>query len=971
MRKPTRNILQGQTRSYQLVILCLFLSAYSIEPTLFAQRPLYTISATLDTVKHELTGMIEIQYTNHADVSLDKLGIHLWPNAYHSRQSALAHQMADQGDLSLMKARLQDMGGIVVTGFNTDKARIPLVLDSLNKDMGWLILDQPLAPGETVTVSTYFTLTIPVSFSRMGRTGSSYQLTQWYPHLAVLDSLGWHRMPYLDQGEFFNDFADYKVHLQVPSGYMVAATGILDSISNASNQKDWYFTATNVIDFAWFASSTFRKETTTVEVGEHKKVELNIYHDTPGEELWTRAQAWATRALQFYSDWLGPYPYPQMSVVYAPFSQGGYMEYPMVAQISYTSDSILLDQAIAHEIGHSWLYGILANDERTHPWMDEGLNSFLEWQYTKMYHTGYTDAFLPSIFSANGSMSDQDMLMHAVRFEHRLQPPAAPPEKQASEQYLFSAYVLPPQGLEMMQSMEGPDKMKEMFRTYFRDHQFTHVAPADMQSSFEASCDCDLNWFFKEWIHRAHEVDYRISRFDENEKEITLVNKGEAKVPLKLNTYKQGKPLLEHWINGFAGEKTIHLDDRADEVRLYEGMMGFNQKWSSNIKPQNIWPRWTLLPRKESYTRPTIAVTPVFGVNLADGFMPGVAFTSGLFPQQHFKFLLAPMFGLGSNQWRGHATFRYIGDMPAGKFDKYLLSLGLDDFGYNIDTHYLFRDHYFKWSPTAAVRFAPDADHLHRTAWIKYRYVHIDQYYGRGVDYDSYVYDDEHRSYGIQELLFQVRTNDVLRPYEAMANVQAGKGFVRLNVQYKQHFAGRTASRGVWVHGYAGWLPVYNNPDASAGFTLNGTASHGYFSRDYMFDEWLGGRNAVDGLFAHQIFQKDADLKTLSTIGNGDEWMLGGGVSAALPFRFIHAYMDAALFPSSVTEKVTGSYSGGVALVLWKDVFEVYVPILESKDIRESLTYTVQDIWYKRISFRANVKLVNPLNIEDRVQLGY
>lgn len=99
--------------------------------------------------------------------------------------------------------------------------------------------------------------------------------------------------------------------------------------------------------------------------------------------------------------------------------------------------------------------------------------------------------------------------------------------------------------------------------------------------------------------------------------------------------------------------------------------------------------------------------------------------------------------------------------------------------------------------------------------------------------------------------------------------------------------------------------------------------------------------------------------------------MLGAGFSAALPFRFIHVYMDAALYPSSVTEKTQFSYSGGAALVLWKDVFEVYIPFVESKDIRESLTYEVRDMWFQRISFRANIKLANPLNIIDRIQLGY
>lgn len=937
----------------------------------YAQLPQYSITATLDTAKHTVTGNMEIRYTNNSKVTLEKIGIHLWANAYQDKNTALVQQMLRQGNFSLYKAREENRGGFSGLGFVSGSGQLPLVLDSLHSDIAWLILAEPLEPGQTIQLVTPFTLQIPLSYSRLGRTGDAYQLTQWYPHIGVLDSLGWHMMPYLDQGEFYNDFADYNVKIKAPPGYTLAATGSITSATQVDGWKEWTIEAHRVIDFAWFASPTFHLQSFPVDVGQDHEVTLKIYRDSPDNGLWDRATAYAARALQFYSDWLGPYPYPEMSVVSAPFSSGGYMEYPTVAQISYTEDSISLDLAIAHEIGHTWLYAILASDERTYPWMDEGLNSFMEWQYAAKYHPGYEEPVFPAFFSAKGSMRELDALEHSLRFQQTLEPPAAAPEDQSGDQYLFSAYVLPPQGLEMMQAIVGTEKMKAMFRTYFTEHQFTHVTPDDLQASFESSCQCDLNWFFDQWIHHAHEVDYRLEKFDAGEKEITLVNKSHLLVPLRITTYKDGKMLLDHWLPGFKGTKIIHLDDRPDEIRLYEGFAGINRTISAAITPHEVLPRFTFFPRIESYSKPSIGVTPVIGGNVADGFMPGLALTTGLLPQSRFKAIVTPMYGTASGKLRGFATLRYTGNLSGGTFDKYILSLDLDDFGYNLDTHYVFRDHYFKWSPSIAVRLTPAEAHSQLTSWLKYRYVHIDQYYGRGVDFDAKIYTDEHREYGVHELAWQIRSTYPLRPFDAVANLQAGQGFLRLNVNYHQHFSGKDIHHGLWVHGYGGWLPVYKAPDANVGFTFNGITSNGYYSRDYMYDEWLGGRNAAEGLFAHQVFEKDADLKTLSTIGNGDAWMLGAGFSAALPFRFIHAYMDAALYPSSVTEKTQFSYSGGAALVLWKDVFEVYIPFVESKDIRESLTYEVRDMWFERISFRANIKLANPLNIIDRIQLGY
>jgi hypothetical protein len=99
--------------------------------------------------------------------------------------------------------------------------------------------------------------------------------------------------------------------------------------------------------------------------------------------------------------------------------------------------------------------------------------------------------------------------------------------------------------------------------------------------------------------------------------------------------------------------------------------------------------------------------------------------------------------------------------------------------------------------------------------------------------------------------------------------------------------------------------------------------------------------------------------------------MLGGGMSVALPLRYFHLYMDAAFYPDGITGKTILSYSGGLSIVLWKDVFEIYIPILESQDILKSLAYDVRDVWYERISFQANFKLANPLNLVDHLQLGY
>ncbi len=932
------------------------------------QRPLYQLSASLDTSDHTLTGDVRIRYTNTANVPLDRIAIHLWPNAFKSRNTALVNQMLHLGNLSLYRAKENETGGINHLNFASPEQKITFE-STKDPDVAWLILSQPLQPGAFITITTAYSQKIPLSFSRPGRTGMSYQITQWYPHIAVYDEEGWHPMPYLDSGEFYNDFADYEVTIVAPAGYVIAGTGTGTSNKTGGPYTEWKFNATNVIDFAWFASPEFKHEQKVIQIGDNPPVELNIYIDPYLSANWDSAMTYAERAMRFYSDWVGPYPYPQMSVVYAPFSSAGYMEYPMVAQIAYTDAPEYLDRVIAHEIGHTWIYGILSTNERTDPWMDEGFNSYLESQYMKSVYGEDRETPLPGIFRARSSMNDNDAVLHFVRSQRLLQPPATPPDLQLGDQYLLSAYVLGPKGLELMRLQVGDEMMKRMYRRYFQDHKLTLVSPKDIRTSFEAECTCDLAWFFEEWIHHSHDIDYRIEKFDRNENSVSLLNKSEHANALTVSGYKDHKHVETKWLKGFSDKEVVTFDADVDEVRLYDHLSP-NKFWQRDVRPKGV-PAIHIFPKIGSNTKRSVSVTPIFGYNITDGIMPGAVIMTDILPQPNFKLLLMPFYGIESEEFRLHGDLRYSTDVDIISFDKLLISLSATKFGYNVDTHYLFRDDYQRVSPSIAFRFREPDMYSHNTKWLKYRYVHIDQDYGVGDNFFEYEFHREQRDYGIHELSLQLRSDFVLRPYYANAAIQAGEGFVRLNLNYQQHFRGKDKMRGIWVRGFAGWLPVLERPKANVLFFFNGISSNGYSSKDYMYDEWLIGRNAVDGNFIRQVFIKDAGLKTFATNGISEKWMIGGGISAALPFRYAHVYMDAALYPSGITEKTELSYSGGLAVILIKDAFEIYLPILESKDIRQSLPYQINTLWHQRITFQASFKFANPFYLIDEYQYKY
>ncbi|MBU0763571.1 MAG: M1 family metallopeptidase, partial [Bacteroidetes bacterium] len=394
------------TLSGILIILKVFGQEY------FQQEVNYRIEVELDDRKHELTGQETITYINNSPDTLTFLYFHLWPNAYKNRHTALTKQQVKVRNKKLYMASEQDRGYIDNLDFDVDGKKINLIYDPVYNDICRLILYDPLPPGRKIVISTPFRVKIPsADFSRLGHSGNSYQVTQWYPKPAVYDNEGWHRMPYLDMGEFYSEFGSFDVSITLPGNYVVAATGNcrtasetkwLDSLArvtaaiekfdrrndmfppSSERKKTLRYTEQNIHDFAWFADKRFHVLKGEVEVPHSgKKVTTWAMFTNSKARYWQRALEYINDAVYYYSLWSGDYPYANCTAVDAPLSAGGGMEYPTITVIGKSDSHLALEQVIMHEVGHNWFYGVLGSDERTHPWMDEGINTFYEHRYIK------------------------------------------------------------------------------------------------------------------------------------------------------------------------------------------------------------------------------------------------------------------------------------------------------------------------------------------------------------------------------------------------------------------------------------------------------------------------------------------------------------------------------------------------------------------------------------------------------------
>lgn len=469
--------------------------------TYWQQEVNFHITVSLNDKDYTLDAFETIDYINNSPDTLHFIWFHIWMNAYKNDRTAYSEQMLKQGSTAFYFSKDADKGYINQLKFKVDDATAQVVNDSSNIDIIKVLLPKALPPHEHVTITTPFKIKLPYNFSRGGHVGHDYQVTQWYPKPAVYDRNGWHPMPYLDNGEFFSEFGSYDVEITTPSAYVVAATGVLQDEKTLQelkqngkhtiegSTKTWHYKQSNVHDFAWFASKDYICRHDTVALAT-KTVDVFAFYK-PKSKAWDQSIAFAKDGIRKYSGWLGDYPYEAATVVQGSKNDNsGGMEYPTITLITTQEGGRELDATIAHELGHNWFYAALANDERTHAWMDEGINTFYQWRYEA---EKYGAEKKPSVTIGNQQERALDETMSRIEKDQPIETPSA---DFSSANYMLMLYVKAPKWMQKLESTLGKETFDKCMKHYYSEWKFRHPYPEDFKASLEACSGKNLDALF-------------------------------------------------------------------------------------------------------------------------------------------------------------------------------------------------------------------------------------------------------------------------------------------------------------------------------------------------------------------------------------------------------------------------------------------------------------------------------------------
>lgn len=474
-----------------LLLLCctiLFFSLRSLcqNDHYWQQQVNYDIAVTLNDADHTLDGFVKMEYFNNSPDSLKYIWIHLWPNAFKNDRTAFTDQALENGSTDFYFSDESKRGYINRLNFQVNKMTASIEDHPQHQDIVKLVLPTMLAPGNKILVETPFHIKLPFNFSRGGHIGQSYQITQWYPKPAVYDRKGWHPMPYLDQGEFYSEFGNYNVTINVPAKYIVASTGVIKNESAEEGIKTLHFEQDNVHDFAWFADKDFSVLHDTLQLAS-KTIDVYAYHLPKSKEAWTNSIHYIKSAILTKSKWLGEYPYDIVSVVERPGKNFGGMEYPTITLISTPGDEQLMDFLINHEVGHNWFYGILASNERMHPWMDEGMNSYYDRKYIlKQYGREGIRLNVKNEFLDKRIPDDiEDVMLRSLIKVKKDQPIETPSEQFTGFNYGLVPYSKTAQWMQLLQKEIGNPAFDQMMQAYYQRWKFKHPYPEDFKSVAE------------------------------------------------------------------------------------------------------------------------------------------------------------------------------------------------------------------------------------------------------------------------------------------------------------------------------------------------------------------------------------------------------------------------------------------------------------------------------------------------------
>jgi len=516
----------------------------------------YTMDVDFDVKNYQYKGTQKLVYTNNSPDVLQQVFYHLYYNAFQpgsemdnrlqtvidpdSRMTInIGTEDNPKMESRIAKLRPSEIGYLNVLSLKQNRKSVQYFTEGTVMKV---VLNNPIQPGEKVTFEMTFEGQLPVHIRRAGRNnrdGVALSMAQWYPKMAAYDFQGWHANSYIAR-EFYGVWGNFDVTIHIDRNYTIGGTGYLQNPHEighgyAAQEKPrnikkeekltWHFIAPKVHDFTWAADPNYAHDIRKTASG----IDLHFFYkkNSKYKKSWKEVQQYTEKALNYFNEQIGPYPYKQYSVIQG--GDGG-MEYGMCTLIAGGSSLKSLRGTVFHELAHSWFHQVLANNESKHSWMDEGFAS---------YFSGLVSNYILSDGINKPLAGNYDVYFYAV--QNGLNEPLTTQADRfdTNTAFVIGSYTKGKMLLNQLNYIIGEKNTQKTIKKYYNDFKFKHPTPNDFKRTAEKVSGIQLEWYLNEWIETTHTIDYAIAKVEDQT--ITLARVGQMPMPIDVTvTYTDG-----------------------------------------------------------------------------------------------------------------------------------------------------------------------------------------------------------------------------------------------------------------------------------------------------------------------------------------------------------------------------------------------------------------------------------------------
>jgi hypothetical protein len=597
----------------------------------------YTIAARLDPAAGVVTGHERVVVQNTSDSVMREIVLRLDQNLYAPNvpRAQTVPALTDGMQVTSLSVNGQAVDLNPPPRFRrfgpgAPPPQVTLAAHNVNQTSATITLPTPVAAHGSVTLEADWHFAVPkiegMRGIRMGAWGDSlYQVAQWYPRVAVFDDLregGWDTDPYLGPSEFYNNFGHFDVRIDVPAGWLVGATGVLqnpeevltpavrdrlshaldsDSVrrivgpddvgpgkaTTAGDRLVWHFVADTAGDVAWATSNRYLWDATRATVPGRGPIPVDMLYLPGHAPQYADAGPSARHALEFYSGLWLPYAFPRLTLVDGPDTG---MEYPMII--------FSAAGAADHEAGHEWWPMTLGTNETWYGFMDEGFNQYMNIlsRDDRQSQPAHLDGWGQLYGRSSGNEREAPLMWDA---------------NYGGPMYGFQAYNKAPMMLSMLGGVVGDTAVWRAMSAYAHAWRFKHPSPWDYVFSMDRALGRDLGWFWYFWLFTTDAVDGAIQnvRASSGGTTVTVRQDGQMPSPVVLAVHfaPKGPPIrvmanakvvddstaivtwpVDVW---FGGSRTFEAKLSFGARRIVRIVLDPHCRFPDHTVDDNTWPR--------------------------------------------------------------------------------------------------------------------------------------------------------------------------------------------------------------------------------------------------------------------------------------------------------------------------------------------------------------------------------------------